>query len=53
MKETTEKVINKKEGFLNPLMRVGLPLMKNVLKSQAKIVVLLLGVAATTSAVDA
>ena len=31
MKGTTENVMNQKGGFLGPLMRVGLPLMKNVL----------------------
>ena len=40
LKETTEKVINKKGGFLNSLMKIGLPLMKNVLKPLAKIIVL-------------
>ena len=44
-------------GFLGrlfgPLMKVGLPLMKNVLTSLAKSVLMPLGFAATVSATDA
>ena len=52
MKRTIEKVINKKRGFIASLMRVGLPLMKNVLTPLAKIVLLALGVTAAASARD-
>ena len=36
LKKPTEKVINQKVGFLGPLMKVGLPLMKNVWTPSAK-----------------
>ena len=53
LKESSEKVINQKERFHNPLMRVGLTLMKNVLASLAKSVLTSLGLTALASATDA
>ena len=53
LKESSEKVINQKERFHNPLMRVGLTLMKNVLASLAKSVLISLGLTALASATDA
>ena len=53
LKESSEKVINQKGGFHNPLMRVGLTLMKNVLASLAKSVLISLGLTALASATDA
>ena len=53
MKGSTEKDINQTGGFLGPLMRVALPLMKNVLISLAQNVLLSLGVTAVLSAIDA
>ena len=52
MKGTTEKAINQKGEFIS-LMRVGLPLMKNVLTPLPQIVLLALGVIAAASATDA
>ena len=56
MKGTTRKAINKKGGFLGnvlqPLTRVGLLLMKNVLTSLAKSVLILLGLTAAASTTD-
>ena len=53
MEETTEKIINKKGGVLGSLMRVSVPLMKNVLTPLAKNVLLPLGVTAAASIADA
>ena len=57
LKENTEKNISKERellsNFLGPLMSVGLPLMKNVLRQLAKIVSLQLRLTAATSATDA
>ena len=39
--------------LLGTLIKTGLPLMKNVIKSLAKIVLILLGLTATASAADA
>ena len=39
--------------LLGTLIKAGLPLMKNVIKSLAKIVLILLGLTATASAGDA
>ena len=50
---STEKDINQTGGFLGPLMRVALPLMKNVLISLAQNVLLSLGVIAVLLAIDA
>ena len=55
MKGTSRKSNSQKEALLNflgPLMKVGLPLMKNVLTSLAKIVLLPLRLAAIASATD-
>ena len=52
-KGTTVKVISQKGGFLGPLMKVGLPLMKNVLRQSAKNVLMPLGLTAAASAIDA
>ena len=56
LKENTEKSIRKERelfsNFLGPLMSVGLPLMKNVLRQLAKIVSLQLWLTAATSATD-
>ena len=55
LKRTSRKVNSQKEALLNflgPLMKVRLPLMKNVLTSLAKIVLLPLGLAASASATD-
>ena len=49
MEETTGKIINKKGGVLGSLMRVRVPLMKNVLTPLAKNVLLPLGVTAVAS----
>ena len=38
--------------LLGTLIKTGLPLMKNVIKSLAKIVLILLGLTATASAAD-
>ena len=40
LKGTTEKVINQKWEFLGALMRIGLPLIKTVLKPLAKSVLI-------------
>ena len=53
LKETSEKVINHKGGFLGSLIRVSLPLMKNVLTPVAKNVLLPLALTVATSATDA
>ena len=57
LKGNTEKNISKERellsNFLGPLMSVGLPLMKNVLRQLAKIVSLQLRLTAATSATDA
>ena len=53
MEGSTEKDINQTGGFLGPLMRVALPLMKNVLISLAQNVLLSLGVTAVLLAIDA
>ena len=56
MKETTRKISSQKRGFLNflrPLMSVDLLLMKNVLKTLAKNVLIPLGLTATASGTDA
>ena len=52
-KGTTVKAISQKGGFLGPLMKVGLPLMKNVLRQSAKNVLMPLGLTAAASAIDA
>ena len=55
LKRTSRKVNSQKEALLNflgPLMKVRLPLMKNVLTSLAKIVLLPLRLAASASATD-
>ena len=55
MKETTGKVISLKGGlldFLAPLMKVCLPLMKNMFIPLAKSVLVLLGLTAEASATD-
>ena len=56
MKETTARIIIQ-EGrllkFLAPLVKVGLPLMKNVITPLAKSVLIPLGLTATASATDA
>ena len=55
MKRTTRK-INSQEGillnFLDPLTKVGLSLMKNVLKPLAKIIFISLGLTAAASPTD-
>ena len=54
--ETTRKVTSQEGGllnFLSPLMTAGLTLMKSVLTSLAKIVLLPLGLSAGMSATDA
>ena len=56
MKEITRKISSQKRGFLNflrPLMSVDLLLMKNVLKTLAKNVLIPLGLTATASGTDA
>ena len=53
LERSTEKDINQTGRFLRPLMRVVLPLMKNVLISLAQNVLLSLGVTAVLSAIDA
>ena len=56
LKGTTGKTINSEGGLLNllvPLMKVGLPLMKNVLTPLAKSFLMPLGVTAAASAADA
>ena len=54
LKETSEKLINHKGGFLGSLIRVSLPLMKNVLTPVATFVLLLpLALTVATSATDA
>ena len=54
--ETTRKVTSQEGGllnFLSPLMTAGLTLVKSVLTSLAKIVLLPLGLSAGMSATDA
>ena len=41
------------DKILEPLLKTGLPLVKNILKSLAKIVLVPLGLTATASATDA
>ena len=56
LKGTTRKIISQEGGFLNflrPLMTAGLPLMKNVLTSLAKNILLLFGLLTGMSAADA
>ena len=57
LKRTIEKFINQKRGFignfLGPLMKVGLPLMNNVLTPLAKYVLLLFGLTVAASATNA
>ena len=57
MKRTTEKALNQKGGFLSDvigsLIRISLPLMKNVLTPLAKSVLIPLAVMAVASARDA
>ena len=53
LKGTTEKSINQKRGWIGSLMRVGLPLMKNVLAPLTKIVLLALGVTVLASVTHA
>ena len=53
MKETTETVINQRAEFLGSLMKVDLPLMKNVLTALVKSSLIPLGVIAAASATDA
>ena len=50
---TSMIIIKLLSNFLGPLMSVGLPLMKNVLRQLAKIVSLQLRLTAATSATDA
>ena len=50
LKRTNGNVIDQKGGFLCSLMRVWLPLMRNVLMPPAKNVLLLLAVTAATDA---
>ena len=53
LERTIKKVKNQKGGFLGSLMRLGLPLIKNVLTPLAKNVLLPLEVTAATPATDA
>ena len=56
MKGTTGNIISQERRILNylgPLMRVGLPLMKNVLTTLAKSVLISLGFTAVASATNA
>ena len=57
MKGTTEKAINQKEEFLSnvlgPSMRVGSPLMKNLLTSLGKVVLIPLVLKLVLPATDA
>ena len=56
MKGATGKIINQEGGMLNffgQLMKVGLPLMKNLLTLLAKSVLIPLGLTAVASATDA
>ena len=55
-KETTRKITSQEEGsfnFIRPLMTAGLPLIKSVLTSIAKNVLLPLGLSAGMSVADA
>ena len=55
LKVTTRKITRQEGGFLNfvrPLMPAGLPLMKNILTSLAKSVLVPLGLTATASSTD-
>ena len=53
LKGTTEKVINQKWRFLGALMRIGLPLIKNVLKPLAKSVLISLELKAASATHEA
>ena len=56
LKGTTKNIITRERGFLSflrPLMRVGLPLIKNVLTPIAKSVLIPLGLSAWMSVEDA
>ena len=57
MKETAKKVINKKaevlDNVVGSLMKIGLPLMKNVLISSTKSVLIPLGLTVAAWGIDA
>ena len=53
LKKTTKNINIQEGGFLGPLMRVGLPLMKNVITPLAKTVLMPLGLKTAASATHA